>query len=56
MDAVGLAVYDVAAPRLIVEEAGGTFTDHTGEPSHAGPTAISSNGRMHPEVLAVISG
>ena len=56
VDAVGLAVYDVAAPRLIVEEAGGTFTDHTGEPSHAGPTAISSNGRMHPEVLAVISG
>ncbi len=56
VDAVGLAVYDVAAPRLIVEEAGGAFTDHTGEPSHAGPTAISSNGRMHPEVLAVISG
>ena len=56
VDAVGLAVYDVAAPRLIVEEAGGMFTDHTGAPSHAGPTAVSSNGVLHREVLAVISG
>ena len=56
VDAVGLAIYDVAAPRLIVEEAGGMFTDHTGARSHAGPTAVSSNGVLHPEVLAVISG
>lgn len=56
VDAVGLAVYDVAAPRLIVEEAGGMFTDHTGAPSHAGPTAVSSNGALHREVLTVISG
>lgn len=56
VDAVGLAIYDVAAPRLIVEEAGGMFTDHTGAPSHAGPTAVSSNGALHREVLNVISG
>lgn len=51
VDAVGVQPYDLAAVRLLVEQAGGTFTDHLGEPSHAGPTAISSNGVLHAEVL-----
>jgi len=51
IDAVGVQPYDLAAVRLIVEEAGGTFTNHHGEPSHAGPTAISSNGVLHSQVL-----
>ena len=51
VDAVGVQPYDLAAVRLIVEEAGGTFTNHLGEPSHAGPTAISSNGVLHSLVL-----
>lgn len=51
IDAVGLQPYDIAAVRLLVEEAGGTLTDHLGQHSHAGPTAISSNGALHTEVL-----
>ncbi|HAZ33735.1 MAG TPA: histidinol phosphatase [Acidimicrobiaceae bacterium] len=51
IDAVGVQPYDLAAVRLLVEEAGGSFTNHLGEPSHAGPTAISSNGVLHSRVL-----
>jgi histidinol-phosphatase len=51
VDAVGLAPYDLAAVRLIVEEAGGTFTDRLGEPTHEHDTAISSNGLLHADVL-----
>ena len=51
IDAVGLAPYDIAAPRLIVTEAGGRLTDHLGNDSHAGPSAISSNGLLHHEIL-----
>lgn len=47
VDAVGLAPYDLAAPMVIVEEAGGTFTDRHGERSWEHDTAISSNGLLH---------
>ena len=52
IDAVGVQPYDLAAVRLVVTEAGGSFTDINGRSSHAGPTAISSNGRLHSEVLS----
>jgi histidinol-phosphatase len=51
VDAVGVAPYDIAAVCLLVEEAGGTLTDRTGVPGHAGATAISTNGLLHAEVL-----
>ena len=51
VDAVGVAPYDIAAVRLLVEEAGGTFTDRHGVATHDSDTAISTNGRLHPEVL-----
>jgi histidinol-phosphatase len=51
IDAVGVAPYDVAGVRLLVEEAGGTFTDRHGRVTHASGTAISTNGRLHREVL-----
>jgi histidinol-phosphatase len=51
IDAIGLATYDIAAPRLIVTEAGGCLTDHLGRASHAGPSAISTNGLLHDEIL-----
>ena len=41
IDAVGVAPYDIAAVRLLVEEAGGTLTDRHGVPSHDRGTAIS---------------
>ena len=37
--------------RLLVEEAGGTFTDRHGAPTHETDTAISTNGLLHAEVL-----
>jgi histidinol-phosphatase len=51
IDAVGVASYDLAAVRLIVEEAGGTFTDRLGEATHEHDTAISSNGVLHRQVI-----
>ena len=51
IDAVGVAPYDLAAVKLIVEEAGGTFTDRHGAVTD-GATAISSNGRLHDAVMA----
>jgi histidinol-phosphatase len=51
IDAVGVATYDVASVRLLVEEAGGTFTDRFGVATHESGTAISTNGLLHAEVL-----
>lgn len=51
IDAVGVAPYDLAAVRLIVEEAGGRFTDRHGVATHDHDTAISTNGVLHDEVL-----
>ncbi len=47
VEAPGPKVWDHAAPRLIVEEAGGRFTNLKGEPTHRGPGSIASNGRIH---------
>lgn len=55
VDAVGVAPHDVAAVRLIVEEAGGTFTDRFGNATHDHPTAISSNGALHERIVARLS-
>ena len=46
-DAVGLMPYDLAAVMVVVEEAGGTFTDRHGVRTFASDTAISSNGLLH---------
>ena len=51
IDAVGVAPYDLAAVKLVVEEAGGTFTDRHGTVTHESDTAISTNGRLHAEVV-----
>lgn len=51
IDAVGVAPYDLAALKILVEEAGGTFTDRHGNPTHLSDTAISSNGRLHAQVI-----
>ncbi|MBA3803114.1 MAG: histidinol-phosphatase, partial [Acidimicrobiia bacterium] len=55
IDAVGVADYDLAAVRLVVEEAGGTFTDRAGVPAHDRGTAVSSNGLLHDEIVARLS-
>ncbi|GAA4861951.1 histidinol-phosphatase [Saccharopolyspora cebuensis] len=43
--------WDVAAVQVIVEEAGGTFTDLTGAPRYDGGSALTSNGHLHAEAL-----
>lgn len=55
VDAVGVRPYDIAAVRLIVEEAGGTFTDRFGTATHGSDTAISTNGRLHADVIAALA-
>jgi histidinol-phosphatase len=52
VDAIGLQPYDLAAPKVIVEEAGGVFTDRIGVSSYESTSAISSNGVLHADVIA----
>ena len=47
-----VSLWDLAALTVIVEEAGGRFTDLDGHPGPAGGSALSTNGRLHDEVLA----
>ena len=56
VDAVGLQTYDVAAVQVVVEEAGGTFTDRFGQRRLDTGTAISSNGRLHHEAISRLAG
>ncbi|MGZ4680075.1 MAG: inositol monophosphatase family protein [Ilumatobacteraceae bacterium] len=47
IDAIGLAPYDLAAVMVVVEEAGGTFTDRHGVRTYLNDSAVSSNGLLH---------
>jgi histidinol-phosphatase len=47
-------LWDLAAPQVIVEEAGGRFTDLGGTPTAAGGSVVSSNGLLHDQVLATL--
>jgi histidinol-phosphatase len=49
-------VWDLAAPRLIVEEAGGRFTDFAGTATAAGGNCVASNGLLHEPALALLGG
>ena len=51
VDAIGVAPYDLAAVKPIVEAAGGTFTDRHGVATHEHDSAISTNGLLHAEVV-----
>ena len=44
--------WDLAALLVIVEEAGGTFTDLRGRRRADGGSALSTNGHLHAAVLA----
>jgi histidinol-phosphatase len=46
-----VALHDLAAPSLIVTEAGGRFTDLAGTPGPAGGSAVATNGLLHDEVV-----
>jgi histidinol-phosphatase len=44
--------WDNAVLQVVIEEAGGRFTDLAGRPRYDGGSAISTNGLLHDEVLA----
>lgn len=50
-----VSVWDVAAIQVIVEEAGGRFTDLGGVARPDGGSAVSTNGLLHDEVLAALA-
>jgi histidinol-phosphatase len=49
-----LALHDMAALSVIVEEAGGRFTGLDGVPGPLGEGAVATNGRLHDQVLAFV--
>ena len=51
---VGLKPWDIAAPMLIVQEAGGRCTDLEGIARVDGAAHVSSNGRIHDELLRAL--
>ncbi len=55
VDAVGVNEWDLAAVQVIVEEAGGRFSDFAGEARIDSGTAITSNGLLHDQLLATAS-
>lgn len=52
VDAIGVHEWDLAAVQVIVEEAGGRFSNAAGEARIDSGTAVSSNGLLHDELLA----
>ncbi|MCS7007776.1 MAG: hypothetical protein NZL88_09510 [Gaiellaceae bacterium] len=54
VETTGVEEWDLAALQVLVEEAGGRFTDFAGERRIDGGTAISSNGRLHDALLASV--
>ena len=46
-----VALHDLAAPAIVVTEAGGRFTSLEGDDGPAGGTAVATNGLLHDEVL-----
>jgi histidinol-phosphatase len=49
-----LALWDWAAIQVVVEEAGGRITQLDGRPLEHGGSVVSTNGLLHPEVLACL--
>ncbi len=56
VDAIGLSPYDLAAVQVVVEQAGGAFTDRLGERTYLHDSAVSSNSHLHQQVLNVLNG
>ena len=46
-----VALHDLAAPSIVVTEAGGRFTDLEGTAGPAGGSAVATNGLLHDDVL-----
>lgn len=53
---VGMSAWDLAAPQVLIEEAGGRVTDFSGRRTIHEPTMLASNGLLHDELLAGLAG
>jgi histidinol-phosphatase len=49
-----VSLWDLAAPQVIVEEAGGRLTDLAGVPTADGGDALATNGLLHQEALGIV--
>jgi histidinol-phosphatase len=47
--------WDLAAPLVLVEEAGGRFTDFKGRRTYEGGNAVASNGLLHETVIQMLN-
>ncbi len=50
----GVKIWDLAPLQILVEEAGGRFTDFAGKPTVASGHCVASNGKVHDHVLAAL--
>jgi histidinol-phosphatase len=50
----GVHIWDVAGLQVIVEEAGGRFTDWDGGNDLNRPDCVASNGKVHDAALAIL--
>jgi histidinol-phosphatase len=51
-----LKPWDLAPCKILVEEAGGRFTDFDGRPTIYTGSALATNGRLHDPALALLRG
>ena len=56
VDDPGVSLWDMAAVQVIVEEAGGRFSDLTGAARPDGRGGVTSNGVLHEELLSAFRG
>jgi histidinol-phosphatase len=52
----GVKPWDLAPAKILIEEAGGRFSNFAGQSSLSDGTAIASNGLLHQEVLRALQG
>ena len=52
----GVKPWDMAAPHVIITEAGGRMTDLAGRPSWSGPQILTTNGAVHERMLELLEG
>ena len=51
-----VSLWDIAALQVIVQEAGGRLTDLSGIATPSGGNVVCTNGTLHEEVLAILTG
>jgi histidinol-phosphatase len=50
-----VSLWDLAALQVVVQEAGGVFTDLAGTARPDGGSAVCTNGLLHAEVLSLLA-